>query len=270
MKRFITALQFLTRISIKQSLFATAEEIGQSTVMYPLVGFVIGLILCGLFLLLRIWPVFSPFVAGAAVLAIEVAVTGGLHLDGFMDSADGFMSYRPRERVLEIMKDSNVGASAVIWIFCLLFLKTGLISSIDAAGVAGPMLLVMMPVMGRWVALYVCSLGSHADPESKGLGRAVIDRTGRRELVSGLVVTLTLVWFSAALLWAFGAYPSFILKIILILFALLLAATLTGMAILRISYRRIGGITGDVVGASVEITELVVLALGIILVNVVI
>ena len=111
MKSFIVAAQFLTRIPLKINMEVSNEEFGGSQKAFIFVGFLIGAVLSGAFYFLNFHV--PPFILGALLLFLEILISGGLLLDGFMDTCDGIFSARPRERALEIMKDSRVGAHSV-------------------------------------------------------------------------------------------------------------------------------------------------------------
>lgn len=257
MKLFLIALQFLTRINLKVLPAVTDDEFAASTRMYPLVGAVIGLILSLGFLLLRQGDFFSPLFTGAALVTLEIMITGGLHLDGLMDSADGLFSYRPAGQILEIMKDSRVGANAVLAALCLILLKAGLLSSMRTPAQA--LLLILMTVCGRWVALYLAANFQHAGAQGS-LGRKVIGASGKSEYLFALVTTVLLIFLLALLEKVFtcGSLIYF-LTTFLGIFAV---STLLARRFARYVTAKIGGITGDITGAAVEVTELVVLFLG--------
>lgn len=146
MNAFFTALSFLTRIPVP--LRSQPGSWSRSVRYYPAVGLVIGGMLAGFDLVAAAW--FPPWVRGVLLLGLWVWLTGGLHLDGWMDTADGFGSYRPRERTLEIMKDSRVGAMGVIAAILLLLLKASALASTP-----GPLWIPLLaaPVIGRWALL---------------------------------------------------------------------------------------------------------------------
>lgn len=121
MKSFITALQFLTRIHLKNQPDLTIEDFGRSTKFFPLVGAILGFIyLLAAWCLIAVFG-WANFVTTILVL-LPVFVTGGLLLDGYMDTADGVFSARDRERKLEIMKDSRVGSFGVIALVALMMI----------------------------------------------------------------------------------------------------------------------------------------------------
>lgn len=115
------AFQFLTRLPVPVTLQYDHAMFRRSVVFYPLVGAVLGLLLSlGGLLLQSFLP---PAAAAALMLLLWVAMTGALHLDGLMDTADGILSHRSREQMLEIMKDSRVGAMGVVACVLLLLIK---------------------------------------------------------------------------------------------------------------------------------------------------
>lgn len=127
-KAAAAAFQFLSRFPVKTQLEFTPELMTRSTLFYPVVGLCIGACV-----FMAAWLsgfLLPPAPSAVLVLTIWVWLTGGLHLDGWMDSADALLSYRSRERMLEIMKDSRVGAMGVIACVLLLMLKATLLYSL--------------------------------------------------------------------------------------------------------------------------------------------
>lgn len=145
----LAAFQFLSRFPVKAELDFSPELLRRSAKYYPLVGAAIGLAVA-LAGGLAGWAIPS-LPAAAAALIIWVWLTGGLHLDGWMDSADALLSYRSRERMLEIMKDSRVGAMGVLACVLLLLFKVTLISSLlDSGRFALAAAMLTAPVWSRW------------------------------------------------------------------------------------------------------------------------
>ena len=179
MKSFLTALQFLTRIHLTEQRVWTDEDFGRAVVYFPLVGLLIGVILAcingafGLF--------FSPLFTAVLTVAVWFFITGGLHADGDMDTADGLFSGRGRERMLEIMKDSRVGANGVIAFFFLAALKI-----VSLAELLQPWpLLIAVPAAARFAALV--SIFKFPYARSEGLGRAYAAHGPSRVLMKGCV-----------------------------------------------------------------------------------
>ena len=109
MKAFLIALQFLSRIHLASQDVWTDEDFGRSVLFFPVVGLVIGLLLAALYTVLSF--VFEPFGRAVLVVAFWFYVTGGLHADGYLDTADGLFSDRSRERMLERTAASAPAAS---------------------------------------------------------------------------------------------------------------------------------------------------------------
>ena len=122
MRDFITCLEFLTRVRFSKRTDWRDEDFSRSVPYFPLVGLVIGFLLAAVNY--SLFYIETPlFLRVTLLLLAEIIITGGLMYDGFMDTADGVFSARSRERMLEIMKDSQVGSNAVLAIIILLLLK---------------------------------------------------------------------------------------------------------------------------------------------------
>jgi adenosylcobinamide-GDP ribazoletransferase len=240
-KRFRVALQFLTvwPVSIRSPL--TPADLGGSLRYFPLVGLLLGLALAGATLLLGFLP--RPVVA-VLLLILSIALTGGLHLDGFADTCDGLAGLRPREKVLEIMRDSRVGVMGVTGVFCLLALKGVLLASVPAQILWR--LLILMTVFSRWSQVLVCCTSRYARAEGKA--RFFVEYAGRNDLPAASVVAAVAILF--LLHW----------RVLLVLSLSVLPLVLFLMYVKR----RIGGVTGDIIGAANEITEVAVLFFGLI------
>ena len=128
MNNFFVVLQFLTRIRIVKQTDWSLESFGKSVKFFPLIGAVLGSIIAGCYYIVSHYlplldiNISANFIA-IIIFILGILLTGGLHCDGFMDTADGVFSGRSRERMLEIMKDSCVGSNAVVAFFILSILK---------------------------------------------------------------------------------------------------------------------------------------------------
>ncbi|PTX64306.1 cobalamin-5'-phosphate synthase [Melghirimyces profundicolus] len=230
MNAFFVALSFLTRFPVPRR--TDPEGWPRSTLYYPVAGLVIGFALILFDLLVA--GFFPSAVRGVLLLGVWVGLTGGLHLDGLMDTADGFGSNRGPERTLEIMKDSRVGAMGVLAALFLLLLKAAVLASAPA-----PLWvpLLVAPTVGRWSILLAIRFYPYRREDGIGLGLRE-GLTGPR-LAGATLITLGV---SVAALGGWG-----------LLFPVG-AALLVGWTA-RVVIRRIGGFTGDVYGALVEGTE---------------
>lgn len=270
------AFQFLTRLPVKAELDFSPELLKRSASYYPLVGVIIGIIVWGIAAFTAM--VLPPLPCAILTLAVWVWLTGGLHLDGWMDAADALFSYRSRERMLEIMKDSRVGAMGVIACVLLLMLKAALLYTVLVEqNVSGLLLLPM--VWSRWFMVHAMKRWPKARNDD-GLAARFADMSGGRAGLAvfwAVVVTLgaaagqyilagpatategsgnlslagthlqTLLWYSESLpIWiGFALLP-------------LLAYGVGTFTANRIN-RRLGGLTGDIYGALNELLETVLL-----------
>jgi adenosylcobinamide-GDP ribazoletransferase len=230
MSALIAALQFLliTPAFVRRPF--TASEMGQSVAFYPLVGLLLGALLAGVDALLAyLWPV--P-VRSALVLALWVILTGGLHLDGFLDSCDGLLGGFTRESRMEIMRDERVGAYALAGGVLLLITMYSGLSSIAAGRWA---VLLLAPLFGRWsISLAVTA---HPYARQSGLGRDIKDHAHAPQLSIASLTTL----LAASIL-------AFVLHSPLPLIGLVVAAVIFWLSS-RFIVHQIGGMTGDTYGA---------------------
>lgn len=244
MQTYLLALSFLTCLPVKINYEVSREQMGRTLAYYPVVGLTLGLMIAGAAYL----GDFLHLGLAGDVLAVGtlVAMTAGLHLDGLMDTADGLLSGQPRDRKLEIMKDSNVGAMGVIVLVVYLLLKVSLVS-----GLFWPdkyRILILMPAAGRWAMVYTIAGYPYARPKP-GLGSIFDQETGRRNLTWA---TLILLVASFLLMEWMGLLLFGIIFIIVYFFTKAVAASL-------------GGHTGDTYGATNEVAELAYLFMAVLI-----
>jgi adenosylcobinamide-GDP ribazoletransferase len=189
--------------------------------------------------LMKILP---PPAAAASLLTLTVWVTGGLHLDGLADTADGLGGGHTPETALRIMKDSRVGAFGVISLILGLVLKFSLFLSL-ASQTRGAGVLLLFPVISRWSMVLLAYLSPYARAEG-GLGQAMTLGVSPRVLTGA---SLSAGGLALLILGTPG----------LVLF--IAAAALVWLVRLYFQ-RRLGGITGDILGATNEVVEIMVLA----------
>jgi adenosylcobinamide-GDP ribazoletransferase len=172
-------------------------------------------------------------------------VTGGLHLDGLADTADGFGGGKSREEILDIMRDPSIGAFGAMALVLLLFGKVIAIGSLIERGVATRYLLVA-PTLGRWATVALGRFLPYARQEP-GLGGLVAGRVRARDLLGATALALALSFLvgpvAATLCWG--------------------VTIATTAAVGRACLRRLGGLTGDTMGAASELTEFAVLAVAV-------
>lgn len=236
---FLAALRFLTIIPLPGRRETSPEELGRSIVYFPLVGVVIGLILAGLNWLLGF--VLPSAVVNVLLVVSLVVISGGLHLDGLVDTGDGIGGQKTVEERWQVMKDSRAGAFGIIGVCLLLLVKYVALNSVPARWLMPTLLL--MPVVSRWAMVYAVFAYPYAKPS--GLGKvfkqgASLPRFTIATLIT-LAVAVILVQLSGLMIM-FGVW----------IIAMAVASYLKG---------KFGGLTGDTYGAINEIAEVCVLIL---------
>jgi adenosylcobinamide-GDP ribazoletransferase len=243
-KALATAFIFLTRIPMPTLDTIEPEDQGRSLVFFPIVGFAIGLLLVALALLFS--SSLSSLVLAAILTAAWAAITGGLHLDGLADSADGWLAgANTIDRTLEIMHDSRCGSGALVAVSCLLILKFATLTVIIEQQQWAALLLA--PVLGRCVAALLFIRGTffytpYVQPS--GIAKHFIDH-GTSLAHRSVLITLTL----CAL--CLGDFSKVIMAITVSAIMLYLLR--------RLMLQRLGGATGDTAGAATEIIEVSIL-----------
>lgn len=246
MRRFIGLLQFMTRIPIKADL-GFDEEFHKSIIYFPLVGFIIGLIsfIIGSLSI----KVFDPFITSILIVAGEVILTGGLHIDGLGDTFDAIYSNRDKERMLEIMKDSRLGTNSLLAILFLVLIKIGLLNSAINNNLM--YLIIFMPMISRLGVLVM--LYKTVTPRKVGMGNIFIGKATIGMCIISTVYTV-LILFSISK-FAFLATSLNIIKLLLSILAVILFNYLFKNHI----YKKIDGVTGDILGCTIELGELIFL-----------
>lgn len=238
MKSLILMIQFLTRIPLPIEIEAETKDFEKGVIYFPVVGMLIGIFLFGMTKLFLGY--IDTLTLSVALVFFEVILTGGLHLDGLADSFDGLFSYRDRERMLEIMKDSRIGSNGVlILIFTLLF-KTVLINQILLNNLLGALLI--MPVISRVMTVFASRISKYA--RANGMGNFFIEKVNNTQLA--LSIGLTLCWiylFSPNNMW------------------MLIPALIATWLFCHLCKNKIGGMTGDTLGANTELQEVLTLLL---------
>lgn len=237
MRSLIAAFRFLTRVPVPGPETRT-EDLSGAVGWFPLVGACVGLATAAVFTLaLRLWA--AP-VAAALAVAFGLLLTGGFHEDGFTDAADGLGGGWTRERVIEIMKDSRIGAYGAMALWCTLTLRWTALWSLDAKVLWA---LPLAMVWGRWsISLMLRLLPSI----SQGLAKEVHKGLGWGAflLATGLLVAAQLAawrWSSLNLL-----RPALASVATVLLWCLYLK-------------RRLGGHSGDLLGAGNQLVEIAAL-----------
>ncbi len=234
-----TAFVFLTRLPIPVKGEIKESTLASSTAYFPIVGLALG---GGMVLILRL-TIFLPLTINIFLsLLFLVIVTGGLHLDGFMDTLDGLGCGGNRERILEVMKDSRVGAFGAVGVSLLILFKFLLVWELGMSGKDLLPLLISMAVVSRWSMVLVMYKNTY--PRLKGgLGRAFIEQITLKELLISTFLSLAIFHY-------FFNYSAiyFLLVIAFVSF------------LIRYYFKsKLGGVTGDVLGFTNETMETVFL-----------
>ena len=214
------------------------QLLGRSMAFYPLVGLLLGLILWAAYWVFSL--AFSRTVCDGLVLLVLVLVTGAIHLDGVADTLDGMAAGKSAEERLLIMKDHQVGTFGVVGLILVLGIKFLALSSLPDETL-GKSLAVAL-ILSRWSMVQLIYRAPYARPEG-GLGKVFKENVKRTEMV---LATLTALILSILLLRVWGA----LLWLIIGIFTL---------GIQALFKRKIGGVTGDVLGAANEVNEVLVL-----------
>lgn len=239
LRLFVNVLAFLTILPLDKDERFTPEDFGRFSGMFPLVG-----LLLGLFLFLARYAMEATGVPDQATVIVLVTLlvvaTRGFHLDGLADTMDALLSHRSREDKLRIMKDPHQGTFGVLSIVLDVMLKCALLGALFGTDLL-PAALILFPVWGRLAASVSSTTCCYARREG-GLSPPVVELAGRREFLEASVFTVAvsalfglpaLAAAAFALAWAFGL--TFVWN------------------------RTLGGVTGDLLGASIEITEVATL-----------
>ena len=242
-RRFLIAVQFLTRLPVPQSINSSETDIGKAAAFFPLVGVIVG---GGAALVFATLQRILPLPASVLCAIIFAAfLTNGFHEDGLADSFDGFGGGWTKDRVLEIMRDSRIGTYGTLALIFVSLSKLTFLLSLPPGQLWR--WLIVAHTAARWTILPLCAWLPYARVE--GQGKLVAKQVGALEVVTAtiiLLLVLILVSWQGAL-------------------AALLVTTLVTL-LSGLYYRaRLQGITGDCLGATNQFTEVALYATSVIL-----
>lgn len=247
-KQIIFAVTFLTIIPGPKNLNIDPESIGRSMAFYPIVGIIIGFPL----LLISKIDSISALTISVLITVFLIIITKGLHADGLIDSFDGFLSgQKDPQKIIGIMKDSNIGALGFITAFSVYMLKIALIYELlIRKGLNYPYYLMIIPALSRSgvpLAVFIFKY-----PEKKeGLGKAFFSSIGIMQVLISFIIT-TIFTFEK------GIFKNFLLTPSVFIFWIIWGL---------ICKRKIGGMTGDTLGAGIELSEVFTIFLILLLAN---
>ncbi len=231
---FFAAVRFLTIFPVPGQIGSSEKALGGAVSSFPLVGILLGVL--SFFLCYCFWNIFDPMLAAVFMVAALLLFSGGLHLDGLADTADGFFSSRPREQILEIMRDSRIGVMGVVWLVVLLLAKVAALSgmSLDTAVIT----VFLMPIAGRCLMVVMMVVLPYVRKED-GLALIFYDRAKGLCLCWSIIVLVSACWLVAGRSGLYACAASFVTLLLFIWFCKV----------------KIGGATGDTLGASCELAE---------------
>lgn len=236
----LAAFRFLTLLPVSWKAERDGDYLKSSLYFFPVVGGMIGLLVGGIGVQLT---GFLPFPVVSVIVVILLAVVSGcLHIDGLADSCDGLLSARPREKMLAIMRDSNVGAMGVMGIVSVFFLKISAVGSLDQTLLLAN--LVLMPLSGRISMLLMMAILPYVRGKD-GIGTNFMGAdisNVRMAAASGML------WFVLCLFF----FPA--QSVLLAIGSILMMVVLFSWY----CHKKIGGFTGDTLGAVCELTEMAV------------
>lgn len=252
LKALATAFIFLTRLPMPEFERIEPEDEGRSLLCFPIIGLTIGLMM---FVLAKaLFPLMSPLVIAALLIAFWAAITGGLHLDGLADSADGWLGgINDVDKTLEIMHDSRCGSGALVAVICVLLVKFAALTVIVQHQLW--IALIIAPILGRCIAPLLFIPGPflyvpYVQPS--GIAKHFIDHCPAIARHSTLVVIILCGLALGNIMFGIIVIGSCALMLFLLR---------------RLMLQRLGGATGDTAGAATEIIEAtVLLSCGIILI----
>jgi adenosylcobinamide-GDP ribazoletransferase len=235
---FLLALQFLTRLRLPLQVEFTPQAQAASPRWYAGAGVVVG-VMAGLVYWIAA-GMFPPVVAVLLAVTAQLLITGGLHEDGFADACDGLGGFRPRERVLEIMRDSRIGTYGVLGLGMMLGGRVATLSAMP--GLAVPFVMIAAHAASRAAMLWVMASAPYARDQGAATGLA--ERLDQRAVVT--------------------CFATAALALLPLLFVLPLMAMLLGLFGLAAGYyamrrrfeERLGGYTGDCLGAVQQCAEI--------------
>jgi adenosylcobinamide-GDP ribazoletransferase len=244
MREFLLALSFLTILPAGRFFPAEEKALARSMAFFPIAGLLIGVLAAAGYYLMSL--IFPRTLVLWLVIALIAVLTRGIHLDGLADTVDGVACGGTREKILEVMRDSRIGTFGVLALVILMGAKYLALDQIPASSLSAS--LIVMVVIGRSAMVLVCYRSVYAR-SSGGLGKAFTDHVGTREL---MVSSLTCLVIS---LFAIGPRGILVFS----------AAAFFSIGYRQYFMKKLGGVTGDILGGANECAELLTVLLLVIL-----
>lgn len=239
-KGLILSIQFFTIIPIHKEVPLSTKNIERGIQMFPLLGIFQGVLFSGLVYIFYEGTSLSTFAVAFFLWLLTIIITGGIHLDGWMDMSDAYFSYRDPNKRLAIMSDPNIGAFGVLSVIILLMVRLFFI--VDMFHVNGPPyeLLIAIPFLGKmFMGFVICRI-----PVAKDEGLGYLFQKAYRPSTFYIYIIFLLL------------FSYFVWQNLLVYCLMIVLSGVVYLFLRRGIVRNFGGVTGDVAGASVEGMEL--------------
>lgn len=240
MNGLMLAFQFFTIFPIKKELPLGKKEITMMYCFLPFIGSFIGLLTAGTYIVSTGVLEFSPLLTAVLLVAIGFGLTGGLHLDGWADTADAFFSYKTIEKRFEILEDPRLGAFGTMALILLIFVKVAVVYEAIIQGIDLIFLFVWIPFLAR-ASLTIC-FATLPSGKKQGLGYFFKERLVVKPVMICSVICLItpfFIYFISMKQFSFPLIMLFVISVSMMLFR-------------RWALRHFNGITGDLAGAFIE------------------
>jgi len=248
MKKFVSELlndfllyfQFFTRIPINKNLNCEMENFNKGSIFFVFVGLFIGLSQWIVFNFMN--KIFPAKITAIFIIMVSILITGATHVDGLGDVCDGFFAFKgkQKEKIIEIMKDSRVGTFSSIAIVFDILIRYALIITIIEKNV--PFIIIVAPVLSKFSVVFISYIGKCA--KKSGTGNLFISNIDLKRVIISASFTFI-----------------FIFKLIGIKYSIILMSLALIVALLFNKYceSKIGGLTGDTLGANNELVDMLVM-----------
>lgn len=242
-EQLIILTKFMTRIPIPIKVDYDPKKLGKSIKFFPFVGMIIGFILYYTSIILVKFSK-NNLINALIVIVIELMVVGIIHIDGLCDTFDGLFSYREKEKMLEIMKDSRIGTNGAIILVLYFIAKILFISEIFSINLK---YLIIYPVLARLATPVNAAFSDYA--RKNGMSNFIISQNSTFEGIFSIILAAALSF----LIFSFKGFELFLGAFLFIIF------------FMQFVKKKISGVTGDTMGAALELTAIFVLFLAIFL-----
>ena len=242
-EQLVILTKFMTRIPIPIKVDYDPKKLGKSIKFFPFVGLIIGFILYYTSIILVKFSK-NNLINALIVIVIELMVVGIIHIDGLCDTFDGLFSYREKEKMLEIMKDSRIGTNGAIILVLYFIAKILFISEIFSINLK---YLMIYPILARLATPVNAAFSDYA--RKNGMSNFIISQNSAFEGIFSIILAAALSF----LIFSFKGFELFLGAFLFIIF------------FMQFVKKKISGVTGDTMGAALELTAIFVLFLAIFL-----